>query len=126
MAELRAELREELEAEMAEKFERRRGLVEFAEELCGGDAGLSASPEDVVAALEELTDEQAERVKALLGAKVVDFSERGSARDGKGSKKELPTEWRQAIESGAFTMKDLEGFDHGLGDLSEYAVPAAE
>jgi len=120
LAELRKRVREEVETELREKLERRQGYVEFAEQICGdGEAGLSARRDDVVAFLEALPEELVEQAKALLGAKVVDFSERGSARDGE-NRKALPDEIVAALESGQISVADLSNPILGLGELSEY------
>lgn len=129
LAEMRQTVRSELEVELREQFERRQRLVEFAAEVCGGDAGLSAKPEDVVAALEALPAEALEPVQALLRSKVVDFSERGSGRDGAAGKQALPVEMVSSLrtwldagqgltefftvnreELGAMEQYDLSGF----------------
>lgn len=125
-AEVVVEFKEQIEAEMAERYERRQKLVEFAEKLCGGEAGLSAKPEDVVAVLEALPEDQVETVQALLEGKVVDFGERGSSRDGEGEKKELPqeftahlSEWVEAGFEVADFFEDLD-MDPDEYDLSEF------
>jgi len=86
LVELRAEVREEVEAELAEEFERRKGLLEFAEEITGGEAGLSASADTVADFLAALPESQVELAQAMLSSKVVEFGERGSERDGSGEK----------------------------------------
>ena len=107
LAELREQVRTEVEAELQERFERRRELIEFAEELCSGEAGLSAKPDDVVAFLETLEGDQLDQAKALLKAKVVDFSERGSTGQGQDNKKKLPEAARTDVLSGELTVADL-------------------
>lgn len=115
LAELTAKIRAEAEVEFKERFERRQGILEFAEQITGGEAGLSVKVEDVVEALEGLSDEDLERVTALLKAKIVDFSERGSSRDDTQGKKELPKEYK------GLTREQLENsMVSELGDLSEY------
>jgi len=91
MAELREQVRAEVEAELAEAVKRRAELAEFAAEVCGDEAefGLSADPEEVIDFLAGLPEEQVEAAQTMLKSKVVDFSERGSSRDGRGGKKEL-------------------------------------
>lgn len=120
LADLRAEVRAELEAEMTEELERRGKLREFAEEVCGGEHGISAKPEDVVTALIDLSEEAAEPIKALLRAKVVEFGERGTSREGQTGKKELPKRIVKEVKAGALTVADLENPILGLGDLNEY------
>lgn len=89
LVELRQQVKAEVEAELSAKFERRQGLVQFAEKLCG-DAGvaLSAKSDDVVEFLEGLDDDQVEAAKVLLEAKIVDFGEQGSSGKGPGEGKE--------------------------------------
>jgi len=127
LAELREQVRTEVEAELQERFERRRELIEFAEELCSGEAGLSAKPDDVVAFLETLEGDQLDQAKALLKAKVVDFSERGSTGRGQDNKKKLPGAARTDVLSGELTVADL--FSVGVlpgvpddYDLSEFSA----
>jgi phage I-like protein len=121
LAEMREEVRKEVEVEMQERFERRKELVEFAEGLCSGDAALAAKPDDVVAFLEDLDGDQLERAKALLQSKVVDLSERGSAREGRrNGRKELPKEVQLALDGGDLKVADLGNQILDLGDLSEY------
>ncbi len=122
LAGLREEVRTEVEAEMAEKFQRREGLVRFAEEICGGDGvALSAKPSDVVEFLETLGEDEAEKAMALLKAKVVDFGERGSSREGKPKgKKELPGAVITGLKNGTLTLADLENPILDLGELEQY------
>ncbi len=124
LAEERKRIRGELETELREQFERRQRLVEFADEICGGDAGLSAKPEDVVAALEAVPAGIQEAMQALLRAKVVDFSERGSGRDGTAGKKALPAEMRGALTAWLAAKQGLDEFfavnREELGDMEQY------
>lgn len=124
LAEERKRIRGELETELREQFERRQKLVEFADEICGGDAGLSAKPEDVVAALEAVPAAIQEAMQALLRAKVVDFSERGSGRDGTAGKKALPAEMRGALTDWLAAKQGLDEFfavnREELGDMEQY------
>lgn len=122
LVELREQVRGEVEAELAARFERRQDLVEFSQEICGGDGVvLSAKPDDVVAFLEGLDDEQVEVAKGLLKAKVVELGERGSSREGKPTgKKELPVEYARMLDAGDFKIADLSDPVLNLGDLDQY------
>lgn len=104
-AELREKVRAELEIELKAKFERRQGLVEFAQKLAAD--GLSAKADDVVNFLEGLTPEQQEQAKAILSAKPVKLVELGSAGEGKTQKQPLPQHARQDVISGELTVADL-------------------
>ncbi len=126
--ELREKIREE-ETKLAEaRFERRQGFISFAEEICTGEVALSALPEDVVALLEDLTDDQAEQAKTLLKAKVADFREAGSDGDGKEAPKfTLSDVARQDVINGELTLQRL--FDASVipgqpedYDLSEFSL----
>jgi len=125
---VRAELRPQIEAELRARMERRQGLVEFAEQVCGGEAGLSASPEDVVKALENLDDEQLVEVKGLLESKVVDFSEHGSQREGAAGTAAVPDEYRPSLRRWVEAGQPLDEYfqlvapelDPKSLDLSEY------
>lgn len=129
VAELTESITAKVEAEMTAKFARRQGLVEFAEGICNGDAGLSAKPDDVVEALEGLDDEAAERVKALLQAKVADFSEIGTEREGKGERKELPAEYASLVKDRPDNVSLAEvwaGLEDDLGDMGGYDLSEFE
>lgn len=118
---IRKEEREKAEVELREQYERRRGFTEFADEICNGEAALSAKPEQVIELLEALPNQEAiDKAKALLKAKVVSFTERGSSRNGKVGLKELPEAARKDVIDGTFTLKEL--FDsHVLpGQPAEY------
>jgi hypothetical protein len=119
-AELAEELRVEVEAEMAAHFERKRELGEFAAEVCGGDAGLSIDPDELVELMAELDQETADRMKGILKAKVVPFRELGSSREGQGDKKELPAEYAEALDAGEIELSDLQSSILELGDLDQY------
>jgi len=77
---IRAEERELLEAERARHDE----LVTFAQTVCGGEGGqgLSEPVEEVVAFLEAVPEAAQAQARRMLQAKVVDFGEVGSRRDG--------------------------------------------
>ena len=86
--EIRTEERAKIEAEMAERAK----LREFADEICGGDAGLSTDPAELVELMAGMDETQLALFQAVLQAKVVDFSEAGSSRDGSAGLKTLPEE----------------------------------
>lgn len=126
-AELREEVRQDVEAELREKFTRRQGLIEFANEICGGEFGLSTPPDDLVELLENIPVDQLEKMKAILKAKVVEFGERGSSQDGKpkgGAK--LPEYAIRDVKAGDFTVaylfeKNVLAGKPGDYDLSEFS-----
>jgi len=126
-AELKDEARAEVEAELAAKYERRQGLVEFAAEVCG--AGLSAKPDDVVDVLDALPDEHTAAVKQLLKAKVVEFGERGSTGAGNDKKKlEGPyaTQLRAWKQRGQNVAEFFELNEDILGKADEYDLSEFE
>jgi len=125
---LRDELRPQIEAELAAKIARRQELVEFAERVCGGEAGLSAPPEDVVTLLAALDEEHLDLAKSILQSKVVDFGEHGSGRDGQAGVTAVPDEYRGSlrrwVEAGQPVAEYFElvapELDSTKLDLSEY------
>lgn len=126
-AELREQLRQELRTEYENRYAHRQALMEFANEVTGGEAGLSAKPEDIVEFLEALPDERLEAAKALLKAKVVDFTEHGSNGNGQEQKKKLPEHARADVLSGEVTVAELFQFQAVPGkpedyDLSEFSA----
>lgn len=106
-AQLREQVKTELEAELKAKYERRQSLVEFAEEICNGAAGLSTPPAEIVELLEALPDEQLEAAKKILRAKVVSFEEAGSSRDGANGKAKLPDYAIKDVKDGRLTVTEL-------------------
>lgn len=119
--EVEAELAEQIRAEMAEEEERKRKLTEFADEVCGGEAGLSTSPDELIELMAGMDDGQVERLQGVLKAKVVDFTERGTARDGEiGSKKALPDRVARALSDGEIELSDLGNPILGLDELDKY------
>jgi len=122
LAELRTDVRKEVEVELEARFARRKELVEFADGLCSGDHALSKPPEQVVAFLEALPEDQVETAKAMLQAKVVPLTELGSSGDGRdnGGKKKLPDEYAAMLRAGELKVVDLVDPVLQLGDLSEY------
>lgn len=131
-AEMREEVRKDLTVEFAAKLERRQALIQFVEELYSGDnVALSAKPDDVVAFLESLNDDQSEVAKELLQAKLVDLGEVGSsskgAREGKEKLSagiaEMARQWvadkRDLVEFFAVNAAELGSMDDY--DLSEFA-----
>ena len=125
-AELEEEVRDELRAELEAETKRKRELAEFAEEICGGDAGLSEKPEDVVAFLEGVPEEQLELAQQMLKAKVVEFEERGSSRDGLGDKAELEAPFEMQIREWLDAGRDLEEWfemnEDVVGEMDQYNV----
>ena len=122
LAELRTDVRKEVEVELEARFARRKELVEFADGLCSGDRALSTPPDQVVAFLEALPEDQVEAAKAMLQAKVVPLAELGSSGDGRdnGGKKKLPDEYAAMLRAGELEVVDLANPVLQLGDLSEY------
>jgi len=121
MAEMREKVRAEVEAELKQKFARRATLVEFVGQVTGGEHGLSSKPEDIIALLEALPgDQERQAMMAMLKAKVVDFGEHGSGREGSGGKKALPKEYADALDAFEMKLLDLRDPVLNLGDLSEY------
>lgn len=105
--ELREEVRTEVEAELREIFIRRQGLLEFANEICGGEFGLSTPPDEVVELLEAIPADQLEAAKKLLKAKVVEFGERGSAGAGQSRGAKLPDYAVADVKAGRLTVAGL-------------------
>ena len=131
VAELREQVQAEVEAEMAEKFKKRAELREFAEEVTSGDYGLATKPEEIVELLEAIEDdEQLKRVQEMLKAKVVDFSERGSSREGQGGKEKLPSAYAVLVRTWQEEGHDLAEFfevnKDELGDMDQYDLSEFE
>jgi len=121
MVEMREKVKAEVEAEMKARYERRTTLVEFAAQVTSGEHGLGTKPEEIVAFLEALPgDQEIQAAMAILKAKVVDFGEHGSSRDGQGGKKALPKEYADALDAGEMKLLDLRDPVLNLGELSEY------
>ena len=121
MVEMREKVKAEVEAEMKPRYERRTTLVEFAAQVTSGEHGLGTKPEEIVAFLEALPgDQEIQAAMAILKAKVVDFGEHGSSRDGQGGKKALPKEYADALDAGEMKLLDLRDPVLNLGELSEY------
>lgn len=123
-AELRTEMAPELRAELEAEMQRHNELVTFAEQLCNGDHGLAERPEDVVEFLESLPETSVERAKAILQAKVVDFGEVGSSRDGRGALKALHPVVIDALAQHLDGGGTLEAFFQAnaaeLGEMGQY------
>jgi len=96
--ELREEVRTEVEAELREEMERRGKLAEFAAEICGGEAGLSTDPAELVTLMAGMEAGALARWQEVLRAKVADFSETGSSREGRDDSKELPAELGEQLQ----------------------------
>jgi len=123
--ELRAEIRTEVEAELQAQLERRAGLVAFAEEVCGDEgANLAAKRDEVVEFLEALPGELVEQARDLLKAKVVQFGEVGTSREGRGALKKLPSAYKPLIEMWLADGHELGAFFEAnaeeLGAAGEY------
>jgi phage I-like protein len=98
-AELREQVRAEVEAELREAMDRRQELAEFAAEICGGEAGLSTDPDELVELMAGMDDEALATFQGVLKAKVVDFSETGSSRDGNAGKQALSAELAEQVRA---------------------------
>lgn len=124
LTELREQVRGELQIELQEKFDKRQALIKFAEGVCGGDAGLSAKPEEVVALLAALPDADAvTRMQAMLQAKVVDFQEHGSGGAGQGELEKLSAPMAAALHGWLASEQPLaEFFEINAGELGEQAL----
>ena len=133
LAQLREQIRAEVEAELAEreteltefaekirKEEREKAWAEFQEEqkvkvecadfaakVCGGEAGLSAPPEEVAGFLAGLDPEQRAAAQKLLETKVVDFSERGHTGVRTDKRKPLPEAMAAALKVFLKGRKDI-------------------
>jgi hypothetical protein len=123
-AELWESVRKEVEVEMAAKFARRQALTEFATALCSGERALSTPPDQVVAFLEALPENQVETAKTMLQARIVSLKELGSDGKGnlvdKGTLKPLPDEFLTPLRAGTLKLADLQDPIAGLGDLAQY------
>lgn len=131
IADLREQARAEVEAEMAEKFRKRDELRKFAEEITSGDFGLATKPEEIVELLASIEDEeQLKRVQEILEAKVVDFTEHGSSRDGQGGKQELPSAYAVLVrawqEDGHSLAEFFEVNKDELGSMDQYVLSEFE
>jgi len=115
-----AKEREEWEASLKEKQE----VTALAEKLCGGDAGLSAKPDEVATVLLGLDPEARAGVVALLEAKVVQFGEVGSSREGRGGLKALPKPYTGLLRRWLEDKNQLAEFfvvnKEELGEMSQY------
>jgi len=128
-AELRREVRAEVEADLRERMARHDELVAFAESVCGGEVGLAADPGEVVAFLSELQGEMQAQARHILEAGVVEFRERGSSRGGKAGRAALPEEYRASLRMWVDDGHPIEAFFAEVApelqgaeayDLSEY------
>ena len=108
--ELREQVRTEVEAELREEMERRGKLAEFAAEICGGEAGLSTDPAELVALMAGMDEGALAKLQDVLQAKVVDFSEAGSSREGRGDAKALPAELREQLQIWVDAGQHIEEF----------------
>lgn len=123
-AELAEEVRAEVEAELAAEYQLRNELREFAEEVCGGEFGLSTDPDEIVELMIGMPEERREQMQSVLRAKVVDFTECGSSRDGEAGKKKLPETIRPMLQRWLDDGNELEKFfvinKAELGEMSQY------
>lgn len=127
--EIRSEVEAEFKAELTATYERRKELVEFAAEVCGGEAGLSEKPEDVVAFLESVPEDQVELAQRMLKAKVVEFGERGSTGAGNDKKKldgPYATQLRAWQQKGQSVAEFFELNEDILGQADEYDLSEFE
>jgi hypothetical protein len=128
--ELRAEIRREVEADLAAAQAERAELVAFAEEVCGGEVGLASEPGEVVEFLAAMQDDARDKAKALLRAKVVQFGEVGSSRDGEEQKVELGEPLAAALRTWVDGGGDVEEFFEvnrtEMGDAGQYDLSAFE
>ena len=131
--EVRAELAETIRAEVEAESERRAELEAFAAEVCGSeDVALGYEPGELVELMAGMGEEQVERLQAVLRAKVVEFGERGSSREGREhGEAELPEDItrmaRQWVDAGFeleefFEVNAAELGEMGQYDLSEFEV----
>lgn len=132
-AELEEEVRKEVEAELTERLAERHELVEFAERVCGGEDGngLSAKPDELVEALELIpAGAERKRVMAILEAKVVEFGERGSAREGRGGKKKLEEPYASQLREWLAAECDLDEWfkmnEDVVGSMGDYELSEFE
>jgi len=109
LTELREQVKKEVEVELTERLAERQKLVEFAEKVCGNDGNaLSAKPDELVEALEAVpAGPERERVMAILESKVVEFGERGSGREGAGGKKKLEEPYAGQLQEWLAAKCDL-------------------
>jgi hypothetical protein len=116
-----ADVRAELQAELAERQE----LAEFAQAITGGEAGLAVEPEQIVDLMAPMDEDAREAFRAVLEAKVVEFGERGSAREGAGGEKRaLPDVIKPMLKRWLDGGNDLEAFFEvnraELGEMEQY------
>jgi len=125
-AELEEEVRAEIQAELEEQMERKRELAEFAEEVCGGDAGLSTDPDELVELMVPMDEERLEKFQEVIRGKIVEFEERGSSRDGMGDKAELEAPYKSQIREWLDAGRDLEEWfemnEDVVGPMDDYNV----
>jgi hypothetical protein len=128
-AELREQIRDELRAEMAEEAKRRAELRAFADEICGGEAGLSTPPEELVELMAAMPQEQVPALQQVLRAKVVNFSEPGSSQDGQAEEQaalpepvaKLAATW---VDGGGALSEFFEINADVLGAMEDYDLSA--
>lgn len=127
LTELREQVRKNVEAELEARMAERQTLIEFAAEVCGEEgAALSVKPDELVEALEAIPAAEREPVMALLKAKVVEFGERGSGREGLGGKKALEEPYASQLREWLASGCDLnEWFKLNMdivGDIGDYEL----
>jgi len=124
-AELREEEREKIEAKLREERETYTELHVFAEEI-----DLAAEPETVAELMTQMDEENREAWREVLEAGYVDFSERGSSRDGNAGKAELDAPFKGQVREWMDAGRELaEWFavnEDVVGPMDEYDVTEFE
>jgi hypothetical protein len=118
---IEADVRAELQAELAERQE----LAEFAQAITGGEAGLAVEPEQIVDLMAPMDEDAREAFRGVLEAKVVEFGERGSAREGAGGEtRALPDVIKPMLKRWLDGGNDLAAFFEvnraELGEMEQY------
>ena len=130
-AELREQVRGEVETELREELAHRQSLVTFAEEICGGEAGLSTDPDELVELMAGMDEAALATFQDVLRAKVVAFGEMGSSRGGSAGLKALDAEFAEQLRAwvaGGQSVDEwfaLNGSDVG-GQMAEFDLSEFE
>jgi len=129
-AELREEVRQEMEVELAARQVVEREVAGLAETLCNGEgAALSSDAGQVAGTLMKIDDpELRAEIADLLRAKVVDFGEAGSTRDGQAELKALEEPYRHLlgrwVEDGHPIGEFFEVNREETGEMEQYDLAA--